>query len=232
MMKTKGICSLLVAVMASAPNARGQDTSVVSWLSKAALLASIPKPAIILVDGPNADAMSWQYVIPILETDGYNVIAVETSLSSLAEDITTTRRVIRSQLGRVVVVGHSYGGAVITGAAAAPNVKALVYLAAFAPDVNEPVGAFNDKYPSASSAAMLINAATLSETISFPAWRTIPSWYLVMQDDRAINPALQRFFAKRMRAATSEVKASQVAFISRPKTVARLIEDAAAVTEK
>jgi pimeloyl-ACP methyl ester carboxylesterase len=60
------------------------------------------------------------------------------------------------------------------------------------------------------------------------AWKTIPSWYLVSQDDHAINPDLERFYAKRMKATTSEVKASHVAFISHPDVVAKLIEQAAA----
>jgi pimeloyl-ACP methyl ester carboxylesterase len=161
------------------------------------------------------------------------VIAVENPLSSLAADIATTRSVIRAQEGPVVVVGHAYGGAVITGAAAGSlNVKALVYLAAFAPDANEPISAFNKKNPSASGAALPANTAILNETISFPAWRSIPSWYLVSREDRAISPNLERFFAKRMRATTSEIKANHLAIISQPKTVARFIEDAATASRK
>src|SRR6267154_4987426 len=76
------------------------------------------KPTIVLVHGAFADATSWQHVIPILERDGYNVIAVQNALASLAGDVETTKRVIDAQTGPVVVVGHSYGGAVITGAAA------------------------------------------------------------------------------------------------------------------
>src|SRR6266704_3179573 len=96
------------------------------------------KPTIVLVHGAFADATSWQHVIPILERDGYNVIAVQNALASLAGDVETTKRVIDAQTGPVVVVGHSYGGAVITAAAAGnANVKALVYVAAFAPDTDE-----------------------------------------------------------------------------------------------
>jgi len=64
------------------------------------------------------------------------------------------------------------------------------------------------------------------------AWKTIPSWYLVSQDDRAINPELERFYAKRMKATTSEVKASHVAFISHPAEVAKVIERAAGAAAK
>jgi pimeloyl-ACP methyl ester carboxylesterase len=80
-------------------------------------------------------------VIPILQSDGYTVIAVQNPLTSLPDDVATTKRVIDAQKDPVVVVGHSYGGAVITEAAAGnPNVKALVYVAAFAPEPGEPLG--------------------------------------------------------------------------------------------
>jgi pimeloyl-ACP methyl ester carboxylesterase len=106
------------------------------------------KPTIVLVHGAFADATSWQHVIPILESDGYNVIAVQNALASFAGDVQTTKRVIDAQTGSVVVVGHSYGGAVITGAAAEnANVKALVYIAAFAPEPGEVITAFGEKYP-------------------------------------------------------------------------------------
>ena len=97
------------------------------------------KPSIVLVHGAWADGTSWQHVIPLLEQDGYKVTAVQNPLTSVADDVATTKRVIDAQPGPVVVVGHSYGGVVMTGAAAGnPNVKALVYLAAFAPEVGEP----------------------------------------------------------------------------------------------
>lgn len=99
------------------------------------------KPAIVLVHGAFVDGSSWERVIPILQRDGYLVTAVQNPLTSLPDDIATTKRVIDAQKGPVVVVGHSYGGAVITGAAAGnSNVKALVYVAAFAPEAGEPLG--------------------------------------------------------------------------------------------
>jgi pimeloyl-ACP methyl ester carboxylesterase len=98
------------------------------------------KPTIVLVHGAFADGSSWAKVIPILQGDGYTVFAVQNPLTSLADDVATTKRVIEAQKGPVVVVGHSYGGAVITAAAAGnANVKALVYVAAFAPDTDEAV---------------------------------------------------------------------------------------------
>ena len=222
------------------------------------------KPTIVLVHGAFADGSSWQKVIPILQRDGYSVIAVQNPLTSLAADVETTKRVVDAQTGPVVLVGHSYGGAVITAAAAgSSNVKSLVYIAAFAPEVGEAIGAFGDKYPAPLGAALrpdkagflyvdpaqfhTVFAADLPEvetrvfaatqkpiigsvfsaTVDQATWKTIPSWYLVAQDDRAINPDLERFYAKRMGAKTTEVKSSHVPFLSHPAVVARLIEQAA-----
>lgn len=227
------------------------------------------KPVIVLVHGAFADALGWQRVIPILQRDGYYVTAVENPMQSLEGDVVNTRRVVDAQAGPVVLVGHSYGGAVITGAAADnPKVKALVYLAAFAPDAGEPVGAFGEKYPNdlgkalrPDSAGFLtidrkqfrnlfaadlppgdsaVAAATqkpVSSTVfgaSVPkaAWRSIPSWYVVSKQDHAIQPDLERFYAKRMGAHTSEIAASHVAFISHPQEVARVIEAAAMAAAK
>jgi pimeloyl-ACP methyl ester carboxylesterase len=106
------------------------------------------KSSIVLVHGAFADGTGWQKIIPILEKDGFTVTAVQNPLRSLTEDIATTKRVIDSQKGDVVVVGHSYGGAVMTGAAAGSNkVKALVYVAAFAPEAGEAVGGLMEKFP-------------------------------------------------------------------------------------
>ncbi|WP_310391317.1 alpha/beta hydrolase [Hymenobacter sp.] len=222
------------------------------------------KPTIVLVHGAFADGTSWQHVIPLLEHDGYTVIAVQNPLTSLAADVETTKRMIDAQPGAVVAVGHSYGGAVITGAAAGnAHVKALVYIAAFAPEAGEPIGAYSKKYPAALDQALLPDAAgfvyidrkqfwelfakdvplaearvmaatqkpiigsAFASSVPRAAWKTIPSWYLVTQQDQAINPNLQRFYAQRMGAKTSEIKASHVPFISRPAEVARLIKQAA-----
>ncbi len=119
------------------------------------------KPSIVLVHGASADGSSWSKVIPILERDGYYVTAVQIPLSALADDVATARRVIDAQKPPVVVVGHSYGGVVIIGAAAGnSNVKSLVYVAAFAPDANEPVGVTAAKFaPAPLSTALIPDAA-------------------------------------------------------------------------
>ena len=102
------------------------------------------KPSIVLVHGAFADGSSWKKVISILEDEEFTVTAVQNPLKSLAEDVATTKRVIEAQKGDVVLVGHSYGGAVITEAAAGNDkVKVLVYVAAFAPDTGETLGGFD-----------------------------------------------------------------------------------------
>ncbi len=228
------------------------------------------KPSIVLVHGAFADGSSWQKVIPLLEKNGYSVTAVQNPLRSLADDIVTTKRVIDAQPGDVVLVGHSYGGAVITGAAAgSTKVKALVYVAAFAPDAGEGLGQLIEKYPpsllatalvpdsagflyidrsklpevfaqdlSKDEAALLaatqkpIAAAIFGEPVAAAAWKEIPSWYVVSKNDHAINPDLERFFAKRMGAKTSELETSHVPFLSQPAEIAQVIETAAAVVAK
>lgn len=227
------------------------------------------KPTIVLVHGAFADASCWSKVIPDLEDDGYNVIAVQNPLTTFTDDVATTRRVIDAQGGPVVAVGHSYGGAVITTAAAgASNVKALVYVAAFAPDAGEAVGPLLEKYPSKIGTALVpdaagflyidrakfkeafaadvtdrerrvmaatqkpINGATFGQVFEAPAWKEIPSWYLVASQDQAINPELQRLFAKRMGATTHEVAASHVPFVSKPAAVVDVIEEAAEAVTK
>ena len=234
--------------------------------SAAVASAQTSKPTIVLVHGAFADGTSWAKVIPILERAGYPVIAVQNPLTSLADDVATTKRVLEAQKSPIVVVGHSYGGAVITAAAAGnANVKALVYVAAFAPEAGEVLEAPGKQFaPPALSAALVPDAAgflyidrekfheafckdvTLAEarvmaatqkpvngsvfTASVPggAWKVIPSWYIVASEDQAINPALERFYAKRIGARTTEIKSSHVPFLSHPREVATVIEAAAA----
>ena len=104
-----------------------------------------PKPGILLVHGSFVDALGWQQVTALLQQRGYTVVAVENTLTSLADDVATTQRAIAAFVAKdpmvnLVVVGHSYGGMVITGAAVdVPQVKALVYINAFAPDTNQAV---------------------------------------------------------------------------------------------
>ena len=216
--------------------------------------------------GAFADGSSWNKVIPLLEAEGFTVTAVQNPLKSLSEDVATTKRVLDAQKGDVVLVGHSYGGAVITEAAAGNSkVKALVYVAAFAPDAGETLGALGERFPAPplgtavvpdsagflyierakvadvfandlpkEEAALLaatqkpLAAAIFGEPLKAAAWKSIPSWYVVSTQDKAINPDLERFMAKRMGAKIKEVKASHVSFISNPSEIAKVIESAAA----
>jgi pimeloyl-ACP methyl ester carboxylesterase len=241
-------------------------TFLATPLGSAPLLDHVPvvKPTIVLVHGAFADAAGWQPVISLLQEEGYRVVAVENPLESLAGDVETTKRLIDAQTGPVVVVGHSYGGAVISGAAAGnPNVKALVYIAAFAPEPGEPVAVFLKKYPSDLDNATKPDAAgfvyvdpakfhdviaadlperqaralaaaqkpifgeIFGQSVPAVAWKAVPSWYLVTQSDRAINPELERVYAKRIHATTREIRSSHLAFLSHPREVAQLIREAA-----
>jgi pimeloyl-ACP methyl ester carboxylesterase len=238
----------------------------IALLSLATVAYSAPnKPSIVLIHGAWADGTSWSKVIPILEQDGYYVTAVQIPLTSIADDIATTQRALAAQKGPVVLVGHSYGGAVITGAAAgSKNVKSLVYVAAFAPDDNEPLAAPGSKFaapplnaalapdsagflyvdrtkfhedfcqdvPAAEARIMAaaqkpLASSAFGATVPVAAWKTISTWYIVATNDRAINPDLERFYAKRAHAKTTEIASSHVPFLSHPKEVARVIEDAA-----
>ena len=227
------------------------------------------KTSVVLVHGAFADGSGWGDVIPLLEKAGYDVIAVQNPLTTYGDDVATTRRVIDAQQNSVVLVGHSYGGAVITKAAVgATNVRALVYVAAFAPDAGENLQTLLQQYPSKIGAALVpdaagflyidraqfkeafagdvserdlsilaaaqkpINSVTFGQVYETPAWKDIPSWYLLATEDQAINPALQRMFAERMRATTHEVKSSHVPFVSQPATVAKIIGEAAEATQE
>ena len=224
------------------------------------------KTSIVLVHGAFADGSSWNKVIPLLEAEGFTVTAVQNPLKSLSEDVATTKRVLDAQKGDVVLVGHSYGGAVITEAAAGNSkVKALVYVTAFAPDAGETLGALGERFPAPplgtavvpdsagflyidrakvadvfandlpkEEAALLaatqkpLAAAIFGEPLKAAAWKSIPSWYVVSTQDKAINPDLERFMAKRMNAKTKELKASHVSFISNAAEIAKVIQSAAA----
>lgn len=109
------------------------------------------KPTVVLVHGAFADGSAWNKVIPLLEAKGLDVVAVQDPLTTLSDDVATTRRALARVKGPIVLVGHSYGGAVITEAGANnDNVKALVYVAAFAPSVGETVSDLNKNYPTSS----------------------------------------------------------------------------------
>ena len=219
---------------------------------------------IVLVHGGFVDGSGWEGVYKILKKDGYTVSVVQNPTISLADDVAATKRIIAAQNGPVVLVGHSYGGAVITEAGNDPKVAGLVYITAFAPDKGEsvstlikdpPPGApvppilppqdgylFLDKakFPASFAADVDTEKAAfmadsqvpwgvdaLNGTISEPAWKTKPSWYLVATDDKMIPPAAQRFMSKRAGSTVVEVAGSHAIYVSQPNAVAALIEKAA-----
>ncbi|MGO9547631.1 MAG: alpha/beta hydrolase [Rhodomicrobium sp.] len=103
---------------------------------------------IVLVHGAWADASGWKPVYEILTNDGYDVTMVQEPLTSLADDVAATKRILALQKGPAILVAHSYGGSVITEAGTGPQVAALVYVAAHAPDVGEDEGTLGKRMPS------------------------------------------------------------------------------------
>jgi pimeloyl-ACP methyl ester carboxylesterase len=219
---------------------------------------------VVLVHGGFVDGSGWEGVYKILKSDGYNVAVVQNPTISLADDVAVTKRTIANQDGPVILVGHSYGGAVITEAGNDPKVAGLVYVAAFALDKGESVSSLikdpppgapvppilppqdgflfldNAKFPASfaadvepETAAFMADSQVpwglnaLNGTISEPAWKTKPSWYLVSTDDKMIPPDAQRAMSKRAGATVVEVKASHAVYVSQPQSVAALIETAA-----
>lgn len=236
---------------------------IVSLVVGAGAASAAPVHNILLVHGAFVDGSSWSRVIPLLQAKGYNVVAVQMPLTSFADDVAATQRAIARLNGPTILVGHSWGGVVITEAGMDPKVVGLVYVAAFAPDAGEQVGELGKKYPPPpalaspivdekgfltlsvdafkkfgsdlpeSDAALAcatqgpINAASFGAQVTGVAWKTKPSWYAVSTLDQAIAPDEERFFAKRMKATTTELKASHVSLVSQPKAVAAIIMDAA-----
>jgi pimeloyl-ACP methyl ester carboxylesterase len=112
-----------------------------------ALAAPTSDTTVVLVHGAFADGSSWNAITPLLQAKGLKVISVQNPLSSLADDVAAVQRVVDAQTGKVVLVGHSWGGAVITQAGTSDKIKALVYVAAFAPSEGEALGTVGKDYP-------------------------------------------------------------------------------------
>lgn len=238
-------------------------------MSQGVTMAAAQEPVknVVLVHGAWADGSSWAKIIPLLEERGLHVVAVQNPLSNLADDVAAAKRVIDAQDGPVVLVGHSYGGAVITEAGNNPKVARLVYVAAFGPDTGESLGTTAKSFASPAVAPEVkpfvdgflvltkkavyedfaqdltlvekqvltaAQAPTAASVFGAPmtdaAWRHKPSWYVVAENDRMINPDYERFAAKRMGAKTLALPTSHVPMLSRPKDVAAFITDAASGT--
>jgi len=210
------------------------------------------------------DGSGWEGVYKALKRDGYTVAIVQNPTISLADDVAVTKRTIADQDGPVILVGHSYGGAVITEAGNDPKVAGLVYVAAFALDRGESVSSLikdpppgapvppilppqdgfllldSAKFPASfaadvepETAAFMADSQVpwgldaLNGTISEPAWKRKPSWYLLTTEDKMIPPDAQRSMSKRAGATVVEVAGSHAVYVSQPHAVAALIETAA-----
>jgi pimeloyl-ACP methyl ester carboxylesterase len=144
------------AVPAVALGASDEGRTTVSAATGAS--HSAPKPTVVLVHGAWVDSSSWSQVIDRLQAQAYPVQAIANPLRGLASDATYVKSRIESVKGPIVLVGHSYGGATISAAAAKePNVKALVYVAAFAPDKGETIGALAAKDPGSHASPDALN---------------------------------------------------------------------------
>jgi len=224
--------------------------------------ATTATPNIVLVHGLWVDGSFWRKVIPILQNEGHRVIAVQLAERSLAEDVDTVKRAIDLVDGPTILVGHSYGGFVITNAGYNnQNVTGLVYLAAFAPDEGE---SLNDFVPPESvppgffildsggfayinpdiftqafaqdanltEAGIMapvqkpFNQSIAGEKSGPPAWKQLPTWYQVSEDDHVIPPDAERMFAQRMNATTLSINSSHVAPVSHPDEIAQFILNA------
>jgi len=219
---------------------------------------------VVLVHGGFVDGSGWEGVYKLLKKDGFNVSIVQNPTISLSGDVAVTQRALAAMNGPSILVGHSYGGVVITESGNHPNVAGLVYIAAFAPDKGESVSSLIQNPPPGAPVPPILPpqdgylfldrakfqasfaADVAPDTASFmadaqvpwgvealggavtePAWRSKQSWYLVATDDKMIPPDAQRAMSKRAGATVVEVKGSHSVYVSQPKAVADLIEQAA-----
>jgi pimeloyl-ACP methyl ester carboxylesterase len=219
-------------------------------------------PSIVFVHGIWADGSSFSKVIPPLQADGYQVLASQHALDSVEGDVTTVLRTISQVSAPVLLVGHSYGGTLITAAGTDDRVAGLVYIAALAPDETETSQSQQDQYavtdvfnytkaadgriwmlpegtqafagdlPEAEQKLVWAthippDAGLFNAKVPGTAWRTKPSWYIVANRDRTVQPDLERAAAKRMGARTYDVHSSHVAMLSQPGSVLDVIRTAA-----
>ena len=225
--------------------------------------SSSNRTTVVLVHGAWADASSWRAVIALLQKQDISVIAVQNPTTSLAADVEATRRALSRAEGPIVLAGHSWGGTVITEAGDDPKVKALVFVAAFAPEVGQSTGDQVAAHPappglgeispdSSGSYLMSVNgwinavaqdlpeedarilaatqpplgAGTFSDKVTKAAWSDRQNWYVISSEDRAVSVELQRELAAKLKASTTELKASHMSLLSQPEAVASVILDA------
>ncbi len=222
------------------------------------------KPSIVFCHGIWADGSSFGKVIPPLQADGYEVMAAQYGLDTPEGDVATVKRTLGRVSGPTILVGHSYGGSVITAAGTDDRVVGLVYIAALAPDVDAgetsqsqqapypPTDVFKYVEPGDGRLWMKPEGVTcfagdlpeeeqrlvwathyapaldlFSRNAPGVAWKSKPSWYIVANHDRTVQPELERFLAKRMKASTHAIDSSHVPMLSHPGFVVDVIRAAA-----
>ncbi|HEY6307056.1 MAG TPA: alpha/beta hydrolase [Candidatus Angelobacter sp.] len=228
---------------------------------------TLTKPiTVVAVHGAWADGSSWKDVIFRLKRDGLRVIAAPIPLTSLADDTAALKRAIARTEGPVILAGHAYAGAVIA-TVNDDRLKALVYIAALAPDEGETVAQVfyrDERHPQAPqltpdadgfiwmpdegfrnafaqhatadqialSAAVQrpISLKCIQEPVPKPAWRSHPSWFLIAEEDRMINPKTQHFMAQRMGAITRSLAIDHAPLLSAPQKVVDIILEAKRAT--
>ncbi len=225
------------------------------------------KPSIVFCHGLWADGSCFSKVIAPLQAEGYECIAVQYGLNSTAEDVALVKATIGRVRGPVILVGHSYGGSVITGAGVDDRVAALVYICALAPDADETSQTQLSNFPATDVFSQIEvvdgriwlrpegtkyfcgdlpaqeqKLVWATQGVPVPdlfngkaggtAWKSKPSWYIVGKNDHTVPPDLERFFAKRMGATTTEVASSHVPMLSHPDVVIDVIRAAANAVQK
>jgi pimeloyl-ACP methyl ester carboxylesterase len=220
------------------------------------------KASIVFAHGLWADGSCYRKVIPALQADGHQVVSAQNSLDTLEGDVAAVTRALGRVSSPAILVGHSYGGTVITAAGTDDRVGGLVYIAALAPDEGETSQSLQEQFPVTDIfahieiadgriwmlpsgigffagdlpeqeqkvvwAAQGVPAADLfNQKLPGTAWRTKPSWYIVANNDRTVQPDLERFVAKRMGAHTYDVDSSHVAMLAQPDFVLDVIRTAA-----
>ena len=233
------------------------------------MIREMPFPensTVILVHGAWADGSSWREIILPLEQHGLRVVAAPIPLTSLSNDAAVLKRTLARTKGPVIVAGHAYAGAVIA-TADDERVKALVYVAALAPDEGETVAqvfyrdephpqapqlvpdgdgliwmpeeGFENAFAHHATADQIALAKAVQRPIALkciqeparkPAWRSKPSWFLIAEEDRMINPKTQHFMAERMEATTQALAVDHTPLFSAPEKVVEFILETAQAT--
>jgi len=216
------------------------------WISVLSLLVALPGPFglraatpvenIVLVHGAFADGSSWSKVIPLLQAKGYNVIAVQNPLSSLADDVAATKRAIAQAPGPVILVGHSWAGMVVSEAGNDPKVAGLVYISALVPKKGQSAADTTKGYPTAPGSAQVkpdaagylsLSREGIDEDFVPELPASEPSWLIADANDRMVPPQYEKDIAVQIHAKLTVLAAGHVPMLSMPDRVAAVIVDAA-----